>query len=80
MPSIPSAPDAPDAEVPGRTEGNEASRQKGEAEPATHGMVNHGDAARPPLRKTRGQDKRGEPENIDQKPVEVPRRRARRTF
>ena len=67
-----SAPDVSDAEVPGRTEGNEASRQKGEAEPAPprHGEP-CGDAARSPSEEDEGPDKRGEPENIDQKPAEV---------
>ena len=69
---IAAAPDVSDAEVPGRTEGNAASRQKGEAEPAPprHGEP-CGDAARSPSEEDEGPDKRGEPENIDQKPAEV---------
>ena len=69
---IAAAPDVSDAEVPGRTEGNEASRQKGEAEPAPprHGEP-CGDAARSPSEEDEGPDKRGEPENIEQKPAEV---------
>ena len=66
------APDVADAEVPGRTEGNEASRQKGKAEPAPprHGEP-CGDAARPPRKEDERPDKRGEPEDVDQKPAEV---------